>query len=193
MAELPEEGGSIFGRGAGPDYRIDARGCWVWLKSLTENGYPGAYAHRMYWEIVHGPRPDDWHIHHLCRNTRCVNPEHLEAISPRDHLMVHHLEEAGRTLDDVRALRSDREAGLSFSALAEKHGVPRSTVYYWLKSSWHELLGPVGEPQPPARECAHCGDSYATTHRAQLYCSRQCRIEANWRRQKERARTRRAA
>jgi len=39
------------------------------------------YAHRYAWELVHGSIPEGLEIDHTCRNTRCVNVEHLEAVT----------------------------------------------------------------------------------------------------------------
>lgn len=67
--------------------------CWLWTATKTPTGYgsllltSGAgwkmdiYAHRASWEI-HNSRavPDGFDVDHLCRNTSCVNPDHLEAV-----------------------------------------------------------------------------------------------------------------
>jgi hypothetical protein len=38
-------------------------------------------AHRVAYEWTYGPIPDGLVIDHLCRNKRCVNPDHLEAVT----------------------------------------------------------------------------------------------------------------
>ena len=71
-------------------------GCWRWDGSLTstgygrighggrvENGGTRERAHRVTYRLLRGPIPEGTELDHLCRNTRCVNPEHLEPVSHR--------------------------------------------------------------------------------------------------------------
>lgn len=64
-------------------------GCWQWTGVKMPAGYGvfGAYrrnvmAHRFSYEEVVGPIPPGLHLDHLCRNTSCVNPDHLEPVTP---------------------------------------------------------------------------------------------------------------
>ena len=70
--------------------KVDTSGdCWVWTKALTTTGYgsfgngpgKGRKAHRWSYEEAYGEIPEGLVIDHLCRNTKCVRPSHLEAVT----------------------------------------------------------------------------------------------------------------
>lgn len=64
-------------------------GCWQWLGYVNEWGYGRfqvsrgrkPYAHRVAFELAGNQIPDGLVLDHLCRNRRCVNPEHLEVVT----------------------------------------------------------------------------------------------------------------
>jgi hypothetical protein len=45
------------------------------------------YAHRWSYEHFVGPIPEGLHIDHLCRVRRCVNPDHLEPVTPKENYL----------------------------------------------------------------------------------------------------------
>ena len=63
-------------------------GCWVWTASDNGFGY-GLFkvgrnmrrVHKLVYEAIHGPVPSGLELDHLCRNRRCCNPAHLEAVT----------------------------------------------------------------------------------------------------------------
>src|SRR5207245_6492477 len=66
----------------------DADKCWPWRGTIQSKGYGhlnGRLVHRIVYELVHGPIPAGLTIDHLCRNRRCANPSHLEAVTMKEN------------------------------------------------------------------------------------------------------------
>lgn len=69
---------------------VDPNGCWLWTGCLSRASYPrlgGKWAHRVAYELFVGPIPSGLHLDHLCRVPRCVNPKHLEPVTPRENVL----------------------------------------------------------------------------------------------------------
>lgn len=76
-------------------YLIDKRpksegGCWNWTGKIDRDGYGKLRfynrtfrAHRWVWECIYGYIKPGLQLDHLCKNRRCVNPAHLEAVSQK--------------------------------------------------------------------------------------------------------------
>jgi hypothetical protein len=68
-------------------------GCWIWMKSIGTNGYgktwhnnKTALAHRVAWIITEGEISNELELDHLCRVRSCINPQHLEPVTPKENL-----------------------------------------------------------------------------------------------------------
>lgn len=69
--------------------------CWLWTAADDGKGYgkfrTGATgsrivgAHRFAYEASVGPIPEGLVLDHLCLNTRCVNPDHLEPVTAAEN------------------------------------------------------------------------------------------------------------
>lgn len=74
--------------------RVAVGDCWEW-SAARSNGYgyfypPGASrsvgAHRWLYQQLVGGIPAGMELDHLCRNRRCVNPDHLEVVTKLENM-----------------------------------------------------------------------------------------------------------
>lgn len=127
----------------------DENDCWNWTGSKT-NGYGemriknvNHRAHRLAWELTHGPIPDGLVICHHCDNPACCNPAHLFVGSHADNVADKVRKGRGRcgalrgedapwaklTADQVRAIRAEYEAGgVTQVALGKRYGVDHTLI-----------------------------------------------------------------
>jgi len=72
--------------------------CWLWEGLISHAGYgrmKGHYqgrkqdmrAHRYAYLLLVGPIPEGMTLDHLCRVRHCVNPEHLEVVTPVENML----------------------------------------------------------------------------------------------------------
>ena len=116
--------------------------CWGWRGGKTVVGYgnihtPGTTqrrnAHRVSYELNHGPIPDGAHICHTCDNPICTNPNHLYLGDT--YTNVADKKERGRanprhmTKSDVVELRRLYAEGVSADDLAEMFSIHPFSAY----------------------------------------------------------------
>lgn len=67
--------------------------CWIWTGKINTRGYGLFYfrhkctvAHRKCYLVLKGKIPKGLVLDHLCRNSLCVNPNHLEPVTQKENL-----------------------------------------------------------------------------------------------------------
>lgn len=67
--------------------------CWIWIGSKTDQDYgliwldgKNVRAHRVSYMLYKGKLDNKLVIDHLCKNTLCVNPKHLEQVSQAENI-----------------------------------------------------------------------------------------------------------
>jgi len=68
--------------------------CWEWQGACVGGGYGrfrtyrrAVYAHCFAYELLVGAIPEGLQLDHLCRVRRCVNPAHLEPVTPKENVV----------------------------------------------------------------------------------------------------------
>lgn len=100
------------------DYTVTDRGyltpCWIVRTSgryggLSING-TGDHrnTHRAMYEQEVGPIPTGFHVDHLCVQTDCIRPDHLEAVTPTEN--IHRSRVTKLTAEQVVEIRASTES-----------------------------------------------------------------------------------
>lgn len=76
-----------------PCPRPDLGACWKWTAAVSSSGYGITWngtalvgAHVFTYTALVAPVPAGLHLDHLCRVPLCVNPQHLEPVTPGENV-----------------------------------------------------------------------------------------------------------
>jgi hypothetical protein len=126
--------------------------CWLWTGYRNNKGYGQVnlgsgtgkltLAHRLSYEIHHGPIPIGLWVRHTCDTPPCVSPAHLVLGTPADN--THDMMERGRnrpvhlrgersgtaklTEALIREARELVRGGMTHSAVATRFGLHKTTI-----------------------------------------------------------------
>jgi len=106
--------------------------CWIWQLGTDQKGYAIARregkivrVHRWMYEQTFGVRvPPGLQMDHLCKVKPCINPDHLEPVTPGENTR-----RANKlTVDDVREIRQLSDAGVSQRKIGRMFGIGQPAV-----------------------------------------------------------------
>lgn len=149
---------------------LTPEGCWNWTAS-TRHGYGQIWtsadangrrkllaAHRASYEIAKGPIPAGLDLDHLWRNTRCVNPDHLEPVTRRENV----LRGQGTAAENSR--KQTCKAG---------HTLPPAT------GAGKRVCAACKRAPKATRQCDNCTSTFDTyAGKPSRFCSPRCRSRA---------------
>lgn len=139
--------------------KLDSDDCWAWKGSKDLRGYgvivtnqKAHSAHRVCYELCHGPIPKGMCVCHKCDNPACVNPGHLwlgtlsennrdRADKGRNNHAVGETHPATPlTKDDVIEIRKLANCGVSQRALARQFGIAQSAIWCIIhRKTWSHI------------------------------------------------------
>lgn len=101
--------------------RVEPDGCVVCTKSHNGDGYRQiridvgrgarqALAHRVAYEIAHGPIPAGMVVDHVCRNRACINVAHLRCVTQAENVATRIQSPRGCRVGRYRAPSEARRA-----------------------------------------------------------------------------------
>jgi hypothetical protein len=155
-------------------------GCWNWTGAKDRHGYgrisirPDGtkFTHRVAYELLIGPIPQGLSLDHLCRNTSCCNPAHLEPVThaenvrrgasgPKTHCPRGHEYTPENTYVRTRSGKGSRECR---TCQREQDKARRDAVCERRPCKGKRTQGAVGAP---CRALAIHGSDYCVSHDAE--------------------------
>lgn len=107
--------------------------CWIWQRAKSKQGYGMVtikqkqfLMHRIFYEQKYGPIPAGLELDHLCHQTLCINPDHLEAVTHA--VNVQRGRRSKLTPELVREAHKRYLAGESQVSIARDFGVDSSVI-----------------------------------------------------------------
>jgi len=113
---------------------VQENGCWLWSGGTDRDNKYGLYhiahktilAHRYVYEKFKGIIPTALRLHHTCRMTRCVNPDHLVPVTQAENM------QAETTLTLAKALDIKTRYWSKLATVTElmvEYGLASQTIY----------------------------------------------------------------
>ncbi len=116
------------------------KGCWGWRGATTKFGYgqltnggKHEMAHRLSYKLFVGALAKGMTIDHLCGNTSCVNPKHLEQVTQRENTL------RGNAVTAKNARKTRCQNGHEFNSSNTRMSVDGKRICKICRRSWDRL------------------------------------------------------
>ena len=113
-------------------FELGPKGCLNWTGAKDARGYgllwfggKNWWVHRLAYTLTYGSVPQGKDVHHSCENKTCGRPDHLIALSHREH-PIEYLKKDGLTPAQLSEIRHSTAPP---KVLVAKFGRSRSEIY----------------------------------------------------------------
>lgn len=141
-------------------FYIDKNNCFVWTGNKTHDNYGRIRignkkyrVHRIVYILYYGEIPKNKpYICHKCNNSKCINPEHLYAGTPKDnvrdminakrnnHLKGEKHPKAKLKKHQILEIRNLHKKGYSIRKIAKKYNMGKTTIQLIInKKIWKHI------------------------------------------------------
>lgn len=115
-------------------YEVDLEtGCWNWQVGFNPNGYAiirmnnhSYLVHKLLHQLLHGKAPRGLELDHLCRNRRCINPDHLELVTHTENMRRGAMTKL--KVEQVREIKVLLNQGLTHRTIAPMFDVTKAAI-----------------------------------------------------------------
>lgn len=156
--------------------------CWNWTAAITPDSGYGAFnigerierAHRFSVILSGREIPPGMFVDHICRNRRCVRPEHLRVVTPRQNAI-----ENSVSIFAVNARKTECPRGHAYNdtnTYRRKDGRGKFCRVCAKERKRHEAKIRAGALQIDSKPCQRCTRvfEFVKNRIERKYCSRRC-------------------
>jgi DNA-binding CsgD family transcriptional regulator len=122
--------------------------CWVWIRYIDKKGgyaLMGGHklgdtklAHRYFYTLIKGPIPEGLELDHLCKVRCCVNPNHLEPVTPREN--VRRSANYKITEEKIQEILDLRRNKVTLKDIASRFKIHTSRVEFFCRQAKVQLV-----------------------------------------------------
>lgn len=161
--------------------KVDKKDCWEWQGGISVKGY-GTFsflgrqhlAHRIAWFLTHGYFPK-WprSLDHLCRNRKCVRPDHLEDVDIKENV----LRGVGQPALNARKTHCKYGHPLAGNNIIVRHDGRACRLCHYENCRTARRASRRARREKTPVKCDWCSTTFVGMKMGMRFCSLECKIK----------------